>query len=70
VHVDIRINHLITKAPLYNKNKIKERINQYKKEEFEVLISKKKKKTRRIQEPNNSKTQFLFFFFSCLKMNK
>jgi hypothetical protein len=44
VHVDIRINHLITKAPLYNKNKIKERINQYKKEEFEVLISKKKKK--------------------------
>jgi hypothetical protein len=69
VHVDIRINHLITKAPLYNKNKIKERINQYKKEEFEVLISKKKK-TRRIQEPNNSKTQFLFFFFSCLKMNK
>lgn len=66
MHVDIRINHLITKAPLYNKNKIKERINQYKykKEEFEVLISKKKKKTRRIQEPNNSKTQFLFFF--CL----
>lgn len=63
MHVDIRINHLITKAPLYNKNKIKERINQYKykKEEFEVLISKKK--TRRIQEPNYSKTQFLFFFF-------
>lgn len=65
MHVDIRINHLITKAPLYNKNKIKERINQYKKEEFEVLISKKK--TRRIQEPNNSKTQFLFFFFFLFK---
>jgi bifunctional ADP-heptose synthase (sugar kinase/adenylyltransferase) len=64
VHVDIRINHLITKAPLYNKNKIKERINQYKKEEFEVLISKKKKKLEEyknqiIVKPNFSSSFFL-----------
>ena len=70
MHVDIRINHLITKAPLYNKNKIKERINQYKKEEFEVLISKKKKKLEEYKNQIIVKPNFSSFFFSCLKMNK
>lgn len=66
MHVDIRINHLITKAPLYNKNKIKERINQYKykKEEFEVLISKKKKKLEEYKNQIIVKPNFSFFF--CL----
>jgi bifunctional ADP-heptose synthase (sugar kinase/adenylyltransferase) len=63
VHVDIRINHLITKAPLYNKNKIKERINQYKKEEFEVLISKKKKKLEEYKNQIIVKPNFSSFFF-------
>lgn len=64
MHVDIRINHLITKAPLYNKNKIKERINQYKykKEEFEVLISKKKKKLEEYKNQIIVKPNFSFFF--------
>lgn len=63
MHVDIRINHLITKAPLYNKNKIKERINQYKKEEFEVLISKKKKKLEEYKNQIIVKPNFSSFFF-------
>ena len=63
MHVDIRINHLITKAPLYNKNKIEERINQYKKEEFEVLISKKKKKLEEYKNQIIVKPNFSSFFF-------